>query len=107
MDMTDGPTTTESDTGAVDHRTPAERMAETRVRLLDAVLETLAERGYAATSTTEVARRSGLTRGAQLHHFGTKDQMMVATVEYLEAQIRAIDIEAGLAHLPAGHERVR
>jgi AcrR family transcriptional regulator len=86
-------------------RTGAERMAETRVRLLDAVLETLAESGYAATSTTEIARRSGLTRGAQLHHFGTKDHMMVAAVEHLEQRIGAIDIDAGLAHVPAD-ERV-
>jgi AcrR family transcriptional regulator len=89
-----------------DRRSAAEKMAETRARLLDAVLETLAERGYAGTSTTEVARRSGLTRGAQLHHFGTKDQMMVAAVEHLAGRIQAVDVEAGLAHVPSG-ERVR
>ena len=86
--------------------TAAERMAETRERLLDAVLDTLAERGYAATSTTEIARRPGLTRGAQLHHFGTKDQMMVAAVEHLAGRIQAVDVEAGLAHVP-GPDRVR
>jgi AcrR family transcriptional regulator len=89
-----------------DRRSAAEKMAETRARLLDAVLETLAERGYAGTSTTEVARRSGLTRGAQLHHFGTKDQMMVAAVEHLAGRIQAVDVEAGLAHVPSG-DRVR
>lgn len=87
-------------------RTAAERMAETRTRLLDAVLEVLAECGYAATSTTEIARRSGLTRGAQLHHFGTKDHMMVAAVEHLGQQIDAVDIDAALGHLH-GDERVR
>src|SRR5215470_13779729 len=81
--------------------TAAERMAETRARLLDAVLDTLAERGYAGTSTTEVAKRSGLTRGAQLHHFGTKDQMMVAAVEHLAARIQAVDVETALADVPA------
>ncbi len=94
------------DQGAGEARTAAERMAETRTRLLEAVLESLAECGYAATSTTEVARRSGLTRGAQLHHFGTKDQMMVAAVEYLEQRIREVDVEAALAHLAPGRERV-
>src|SRR4051812_24385881 len=64
-------------------RDTAEQLAETRARLLDAVLETLAECGYAATTTNEVARRSGLTRGAQLHHFGTKEQMIIAAVEHL------------------------
>ncbi len=85
---------------AAGRRSASERLAETRARLLDAVLVTLAERGYAGTSTTEVARRSGLTRGAQLHHFGTKDQMMVAAVNHLARQARAADIEAALAGVP-------
>jgi AcrR family transcriptional regulator len=88
-------------------RSAAERLSETRARLLDAVLDTVAERGYTATSTSEVARRSGLTRGAQLHHFGTKDQMMVAAAEHLAARTRAVDIEARLAHLGSGRERLR
>jgi AcrR family transcriptional regulator len=83
-----------------------QRLAETRARLLDAVLVTLAERGYAGTSTSEVARRSGLTRGAQLHHFGTKDLMMVAAVNHLERQIKAVDVGAALADVPSGPPRV-
>ena len=84
----------------------AERLVETRARLLDAVLVTLAERGYAGTSTTEVAQHSGLTRGAQLHHFGTKDQMMIAAVEHLADRTRAVDVEAALATIPGGPERI-
>jgi AcrR family transcriptional regulator len=79
----------------------AERLSETRARLLDAVLVSLAERGYAGTSTTEVARRSGLTRGAQLHHFGTKDLMMVAAVEHLTRRVRTADVEAAMADVPS------
>jgi AcrR family transcriptional regulator len=88
-------------------KSPAERLADTRARLLDAVIESLAECGYAETSTSEVARRSGLTRGAQLHHFGTKDQMMVAAVEHLSGRTNAADIVAALEHLPAGQDRLR
>jgi AcrR family transcriptional regulator len=87
-------------------RTPAERLAQTRARLLDAVIESLAECGYAETSTTEVARRSCLTRGAQLHHFGTKDKMMVAAAEHLNARARAADIVTALDHLPADRDRI-
>lgn len=76
--------------------TSAERLEQTRARLLDAVIESLAEVGYAGTSTTEVARRSGLTRGAQLHHFGTKDQMMIAAAEHLNAKARTAEIVAAL-----------
>ncbi len=92
--------------GALRRKSGAERLAETRARLLDAVLVTLAERGYAGTSTSEVARRSGLTRGAQLHHFGTKHLMMVATVNHLAERTKAVDVEAALAHVPHGPERV-
>ena len=94
--------------GPAERGTPAERMAATRAAILDAVIESLVEVGYAATSTTEIARRAGSTRGAQLHHFGTKEQMMVAAVEHLEVMIRAIDTEteADLGRVAAGRERV-
>jgi AcrR family transcriptional regulator len=84
----------------------AERLAATRTRLLEAVVESLAERGYAATSTNEVARRSGLTRGAQLHHFGTKDQMVLAAVGHLVARSSVDDVVAALDALPAGQDRL-
>jgi AcrR family transcriptional regulator len=87
--------------------TPAERLEQTRVRLLDAVIESLAEVGYAATSTTEVARRSGLTRGAQLHHFGTKDQMMIAAVKHLNTRTNTSEVLAALDQAVADEERVR
>lgn len=64
-------------------RTQAERRAETRARLLDATLECLAEVGYAGTTTTEVVGRAGLSRGAQVHHFPTKAELVVAAVEHL------------------------
>jgi AcrR family transcriptional regulator len=93
--------------GATDRKSSAERMAETHARLLDAVLDTLADRGYAGTTTNEIARRSGLTRGAQLHHFGTKERMIVAAVEHLSARTNAADISAALEHLPEGQDRLR
>jgi AcrR family transcriptional regulator len=104
--MTQDGHTGETAAGSTHRKSGAERLAETRARLLDAVLATLAERGYAGTSTSEVARHSGLTRGAQLHHFGTKDLMMVAAVNYLAERTRAVDVEATLAHVPTGPERV-
>jgi AcrR family transcriptional regulator len=86
--------------------TPAERLERTRVRLLDAVIESLAAVGYAATSTTEVARRSGLTRGAQLHHFGTKDQMMLAAAKHLNARGNPEAVLAALDQAVTDEDRV-
>ena len=55
----------------------------TRQRLIDATIETLTERGYAATSMPELCKRAGLSRGAQLHHFPTKALLLAAAVEEL------------------------
>jgi AcrR family transcriptional regulator len=51
--------------------------------LMDAALECLVEHGYAGTTTTVVADRAGVSRGAQLHHFPTRADLVAAAVEYL------------------------
>ena len=97
----------ESDGGNGGRVTAAERLEHTRARLLDAVIESLAAVGFAATSTTEVARRSGLTRGAQLHHFGTKDQMMLAAVGHLHTRGETAEVLAALDRIDDEDERMR
>lgn len=59
------------------------RSIATRTALLDAALESLVERGYAATTTIETARRARVSRGAQLHHFPTRAQLVTAAVQHL------------------------
>jgi AcrR family transcriptional regulator len=56
------------------------RAIDTRAALLDAAIDCLVERGYAATTTIETARRARVSRGAQLHHFPTKAELMTAAV---------------------------
>ncbi|MBI2705795.1 MAG: TetR/AcrR family transcriptional regulator [Actinobacteria bacterium] len=63
--------------------TNAQLTERTRTALLDATVECLAERGYAKTSTTEIARRAGVSRGAQVHHFPTKSDLVTAAVDHL------------------------
>jgi AcrR family transcriptional regulator len=60
-----------------------ERSEETRTRLLEATLESLAAVGYARTSTTEIADRAGVSRGAQVYHYPTKAALVVAAVDHL------------------------
>jgi AcrR family transcriptional regulator len=60
-----------------------ERSAATRARLLDATIDSLVEVGWAGTSTTEVVRRAGVSRGAQVHHYPTKQELVLAAVEHL------------------------
>ncbi|WP_280261758.1 TetR/AcrR family transcriptional regulator [Nocardia wallacei] len=64
-------------------RTQEQRSSEMRVRLLDATIDCLVEYGYAGTTTPRVAERAGVTRGAQVHHFGSKTDLVVAAISHL------------------------
>ncbi|TCO65794.1 TetR family transcriptional regulator [Actinocrispum wychmicini] len=67
-------------------RTQEERSAAMRERLLDATIDCLVEYGYAGTTTTRVAERAGVTRGAQVHHFPTKADLVTAAVRHLASR---------------------
>ena len=83
-----------------------ERTRAMRSRLLEATVECLVERGYSGTSTTLVSERAGVSRGAQLHHFPTKNDLVVAAVEHL-TQIRGAEVAAAVDKLPRGARRTR
>jgi AcrR family transcriptional regulator len=57
-----------------------------RQRLLDATIDCLVEYGYAGTTTTRVADRAGVTRGAQVHHFPTKADLVTSAIRHLAAK---------------------
>jgi AcrR family transcriptional regulator len=68
-------------------RTQDERSASTRALLLDATIACLVEVGYAATTTTLIAERAGVSRGAQMHHYKTRAELVAAAVEHLGVRI--------------------
>jgi AcrR family transcriptional regulator len=70
-------------------RTQSERRSATRQRLLAATIESLIELGYSATTTLEVERRAGASRGARIHHFPTKAELLAAAVDELFNQLSA------------------
>src|SRR3954469_23741665 len=84
-------------------RSQAERSAATREALLDATLECLVQDGYANTTTARVAERAGVSRGAHLHHFQTRQALVAAAIEHL-AQRRTRELLAAAADLPPGAE---
>jgi AcrR family transcriptional regulator len=87
-------------------RTPqAERTAATRLRLMEATIDCLVELGWTGTTTTIVSERAGVSRGAQLHHFPTKQDLVVSAVSYLMDR-RRDELNVVLGDLPKG-ERVR
>jgi len=68
--------------------TKAEQTERTRAALISAGRTLFAERGFAATSTEELVRTAGVTRGALYHHFHDKRELFEAVYE---------DVERGLA----------
>lgn len=87
-------------------RTQAERSATTREHLLNATLDCLVELGYGGTTTTVVADRAGVSRGAQLHHFPTRASLVSAAVEHLFGGLTE-EYQTGFAALPPGSDRLR
>lgn len=85
-------------------RTQQQRRDETRRALLDAVVESLIEVGFARTTTLEVQRRADVSRGALLHHFPSKAELLVAAVDHL-AEMRARELKQLAGALPDGKNR--
>lgn len=83
-----------------------ERTRLMRQRLLEATVDLLAERGWSGTTTTLVSRRAGVSRGAQLHHFPTKNDLVLAAVEHL-SEVRGRELAEAATRLPRGRRRTR
>lgn len=66
--------------------TQAERTAAMRTRLLEATIDCLVTYGYGGATTPRIAERAGVTRGAQIHHFRSKEDLVVAAIDYLAQQ---------------------
>jgi AcrR family transcriptional regulator len=74
-------------------RTNEERTAETRGRLIDATIAMLYEGGYAATTTISVAERAGVSRGAMMHHFRSRAELLLTVAEHILAEQRRMRVE--------------
>jgi AcrR family transcriptional regulator len=68
-----------------------ERSRATQQRLLEATVECLVEHGWSGATTTMIAERAGVSRGAQLHHYPTRAALVLGAVTHL-ADLRAREI---------------
>jgi AcrR family transcriptional regulator len=82
----------------------AERTAAMRQRLIEAAITCLRRVGYAATTTQLVMDEAGVSRGAMLHHFPAKVDLMIAVGEYAAA-FQNHYVEQWLKTYPAGMDR--
>jgi AcrR family transcriptional regulator len=81
-----------------------ERSRATQQRLLEATVDCLVEYGWSGASTTVIAERAGVSRGAQLHHYPTRAALVLAAVEHL-AERRAAEIRAEATALAVDGDR--
>jgi AcrR family transcriptional regulator len=82
-------------------RSQAQRRAATQERLIAATLQCLEDLGYAGTTTTAVAKRSGLSQGALFVHFKTKADLVAAAVADLFAGL-ILDFKGAVAEVAPG-----
>jgi AcrR family transcriptional regulator len=77
---------------------------KTRSLILETTLDCFYELGYANTTTEKVARAAGISRGAMLHHFPSRIELIAATVKLLnlkrleQFEEQELKINEGAAH---------
>ena len=64
-------------------RTQGERSSTTQAALVDAAIELLVTRGWAATTAVEVCEHAGVTRGALLHHYPNLGGLLASALDRL------------------------
>jgi AcrR family transcriptional regulator len=78
-----------------------------RARIREAALRLYAEHGTQATSIRMVAEEAGLSAGAVMHHFKSKDELAEAVRHAVVAKIREVVSGVGLDQPPTVAARAR
>lgn len=87
--------------------TADERRAERRARLDEAALEVIGTRGWSQATMTEICRTAGLTERYFYESYRSRDDLYIALIDRLAAELRAAVLDA-LARAPAEpRERIR
>lgn len=84
----------------------AQKSAATRTLIIEAAIKCFVDLGYSRTTTTAIAARAGLSRGAMLHHFPSKVDIVRAAVEYLHAK-RLKAFRRAAQRGPSSNDRLR
>ena len=80
---------------------PSTRNASTRDTILDAAVESVTLFGLARLSMSDVASRAGISRPTLYKHFGSKDELVAATVQReAEGLVSAVLGEAAVSDEP-------
>lgn len=85
----------------------ARKSAATRNQIVSAAIRCIVESSYSKTTMMKISEKAGLSRGATLHHFPSKMDIIRAAVDYIHEKrleafrrsIREIPEDADIAHL--------
>jgi AcrR family transcriptional regulator len=89
--------------------TRAEQRAMTRRAVIDATKEVLVDEGYSALTTRRIAERAGVAQSTLMHHFETREALLVEAVGDLALRLAedALDeIDLAALHSPEHREAV-
>jgi AcrR family transcriptional regulator len=84
----------------------AQKSAATRKLIIEATIQCFVDLGYGRTTTMRIAQAAGLSRGAMLHHFPSKIDIVKAAVEELHAKRLKAFRTSVIQAPPAGKGRV-
>ncbi|ALE73109.1 Transcriptional regulator, TetR family [Pseudonocardia sp. Ae168_Ps1] len=73
-------------------RTRAQRSEDSRARILDAAVACLIDGGYSGATTLTIQSAADVSRGRLLHHFPSRDRLLVAAAQHLAVK-RVADTE--------------
>ncbi len=57
-----------------------DRMTDKQIKIIEAAIEAFSEKGFAATSTSEIAQRAGVAEGTIFRHYKTKKDLLLSIV---------------------------
>ncbi|WP_372741316.1 TetR/AcrR family transcriptional regulator [Neptunomonas sp.] len=67
------------------------RTPKTQARIMQATLECILQQGIRATSTVNIAKQAGVSRGALVHHYPTKASLMEAAMkDLLDREVESV-----------------
>ena len=80
--------------------TKAKTSSETRNKLLDAAMNVMRQKGYAATTVDDICKAAGLTKGSFFHHFASKEELAIAAAEHFASMASGLFGTAPYRSLP-------
>jgi TetR/AcrR family transcriptional repressor of nem operon len=73
---------------------------ESKTKILDAALQVIRAKGYAATTVDDICHAAGLTKGSFFHHFRSKEELALAAAAHFAAMADGLFAQAPYRTLP-------